>query len=299
MSQVTESRRAIDGGGKRGGAGDPDAVAAIVAASGTSFALGMRVLPPKRRRAMFAVYAFCRIVDDIVDEPGEEADQRARLEGWRTELDHLYGEVLVPSDDPIARALAGPVRAFDLPKEEFLAIIDGMEMDLGSGVHISTMADLLLYCRRVAGAVGMLSVRIFGVSEAIGKELAVVQGEALQLTNILRDLVEDAALGRLYLPADLLRAHGIDSDDPSEVLAHPGLDAACREMAAYAHDRYRRTRQLLDQCDRRAVRASRLMMEIYRRILERLERRGWHDVTQEVGLGKAEKIWVFLRYGLL
>ncbi|MCZ6763343.1 MAG: presqualene diphosphate synthase HpnD [Alphaproteobacteria bacterium] len=267
----------------------------IVAASGTSFALGLRLLPPDRRAAMHALYAFCRVVDDIVDEPGDEADQRRRLGGWRAEIERLYRGAPTHT---ITRALEVPVEAFDLPREEFLAIIDGMEMDLGAGVRAPTMDGLALYCRRVAGAVGMISVRVFGVADDIGPALAVAQGEALQLTNILRDLVEDAALGRLYLPAELLRKHGIASDEPETVLADPALDAVCRELGARAREKYAEASSLIARAEHASVRPCRLMLEIYRRILDRLERRGWHDIEREVRLTKLEKLWILLRYGL-
>lgn len=144
----------------------------------------------------------------------------------------------------------------------------------------------------------MISVNIFGVAPHIGPDLAVAQGEALQLTNILRDLAEDAAIGRLYLPADLLIEHGIESREPEVVLAHPNLDAVCRVLAARARHCYAQADALMAQSDRRAVKPSRLMLEMYRRVLDRLEKRGWQALNRDVGLSKAQKIWVFLRYGL-
>lgn len=272
-----------------------DYVAQIVAESGTSFALGMRALTPARRDAMYALYAFCRVVDDIVDEPDEESNQRRRLDEWRRQIDLLYDD---QPTHPIARALAQSVKTYDLPKDEFLAIIDGMAMDLGAGLRPTNWDALELYCRRVAGAVGMISVNIFGVAPHIGPDLAVAQGEALQLTNILRDLAEDAAIGRLYLPADLLIEHGIESREPEVVLAHPNLDAVCRVLAARARHCYAQADALMAQSDRRAVKPSRLMLEMYRRVLDRLEKRGWQTLNRDVGLSKAQKIWVFLRYGL-
>jgi phytoene synthase len=284
---------------KLGSFGDVDTpgeiVERIVSDSGTSFALGMKVLPKERRDAMFALYAFCRVVDDIVDEPGDLTDQRTELQAWRAEVDRLYQGC---PNHPIARALAGPIAEYRLPKDEFLAIIDGMEMDLGDAVRTPDIDQLVLYCRRVAGAVGMISVRIFGVEPRIGPALAIAQGEALQITNILRDLAEDAAIGRLYLPADLLHKHGIESDDPATVLAHPNLGFVAGELVSRARARYAEAGQLIAQADRRAVKASRLMLEMYRRILDRLEARGWQDLGRDVGLSKVEKIWIFLRYGM-
>ena len=156
----------------------------VVARSGTSFLWGMRVLPAERRRAMYAIYAFCREVDDIADEPGEVADKRRALAAWREEIDRLYAgrpEWLT------TRALQAPVHRFELPREEFLAIIDGMEIDAAPTVRMRRLPDLLDYCRKVAGSVGILSVHTFGVPMHPGPRIAEVLGNALQLTNILRD----------------------------------------------------------------------------------------------------------------
>lgn len=265
---------------------DPDAAAAraeaIVRRSGTSFFWGMRVLPPERRRAMYAVYAFCRAVDDIVDEPGEAVEQRARLDAWRAELDRLYAGQ--PPGDPIAQALLPAIRRFDLPKAEFLAVIAGMEMDLDGHSVAPAMAGLQLYCRRVAGAVGLLSVRCFGADEPEAEELAVVLGEALQLTNILRDLGEDAAAGRLYLPAELLERHGIAARQPDAVLDDPRLPAVCHELAALARRRYAEARSLFARCDRRRLRPVTLMIASYEPLLDRLEATGWREPRRRVSL---------------
>ena len=193
--------------GPAGGETDPRAhVNRVVARSGTSFLWGMRVLPAERRHAMYAIYAFCREVDDIADEPGEVADKRRALAAWREEIDRLYAgrpEWLT------TRALQAPVRRFELPREEFLAIIDGMEIDAAPTVRMRRLPDLLDYCRKVAGSVGILSVHTFGVPMHPGPRIAEVLGNALQLTNILRDLKEDAALQRLYVPQEMLDRHGV------------------------------------------------------------------------------------------
>jgi phytoene synthase len=277
---------------------DPAAMAhvrEVVARSGTSFLLGMRALPKPRREAMYAIYAFCRAVDDIADEPGEQQAKLAGLDDWRREVERLYqGQ---PSH-PVARALAGPVREYGLPKAEFLALIDGMEMDVRDAIQAPSLDDFTLYCRRVAGAVGMLSVRVFGEAGPAGQDLAVVLGEALQTTNILRDLAEDAGRGRLYLPGDLLNKHGIKERDPAAVLSAPGLGPACAELAARARARFDRARRLVTQCDRSRVRPAILMLEVYDRILTRLEARGWDRPDVPVRLSRIEKLWIVLRHRL-
>ena len=279
---------------------DPDAAAwahvhHVVARSRSSFTAGMRALPRHRSQAMFAVYAFCREVDDIADEPGDFERRLAALGEWRAEIDRLYAGA--PSY-PTTRALLGPVQEFDLPKAEFLAVIDGMESDLRNAIRAPAAAALRLYCRQVAGAVGMLSVKIFGADEPEAHELAEVLGEALQLTNILRDLAEDGARGRLYLPRELLQSHGIDSDDPEVVLAHPALPRVCAVLAEQARSKFRRARLLMGRCDHERLKPCVLMMEVYERILTRLEREAWRDPHRRVRLPASTKLWILLRHGL-
>lgn len=270
--------------------------AAIVARSGTSFGPGMRILPPRQRAAMYAIYAFCREVDDIADAPGAAPGKLAALEAWRTEIERLYAG---RPTRPVSRALLGPVRAFDLPKAEFLAIVDGMEMDARAAIQAPSPEDYALYCRRVAGAVGMLSVRVFGETGAAGRALAETLGEALQTTNILRDLHEDGRRDRLYLPRDVLQRAGIAETAPQAVLAHPALPVACDLLARRAEGLYARARAVLSDCDRHKVRAARVMLEVYHRVLRRLVARGWHRLETPVRLSSLEKLWVALRYGLL
>lgn len=261
-----------------------DRAEAIVRRSGTSFYWGMRVLPRERRRAMYAIYAFCRTVDDIADEPGDPDERQARLRGWRTMLDRIYaGET---PDDPTALALLPAIRRFGLPRAEFEAVIDGMESDLQGRNVAPPLAELRLYCRRVAGAVGLLSIRCFGAGEPEAQAMAVALGEAMQLTNILRDLGEDAEDGRLYLPAELLDCHGITTREPESVLSDPRLPAVCRDVSALARERYAEARALIARCERRGVRPAILMMLRYEALLGRLEASGWREPRRRVSLPK-------------
>jgi phytoene synthase len=268
-------------------------VHALVARSGTSFHWGMRILPTARREAMYAIYAFCRVVDDIADEPDRTENKLARLDQWRAEIRRLYEG---HPTEIIAHALSGPIAVYALPREEFLAIIDGMEMDARDTIRAPSAEDYALYCRRVAGAVGKLSIRAFGDTSPAAEELAEVLGEALQTTNILRDLAEDAARGRLYLPSDVLDAHGIGARTAEAVLAHPALPRVCADMAARAKERFRQARALLARCDRRRMRPAALMLAAYARILTRLEARGWKRLDEPVRLSRAEKLWIVLRH---
>ena len=264
--------------------------------SGSSFYTALRILPPRERHAMFAVYGFCREVDDIADEPGRSPDEQfAALDGWRADLRALYaGETR-----PTTAALAAPVAEFHLSEDDFLAVIDGMAMDVGPPIRGPDFATFELYCDRVASAVGRLSVRIFGMAEAHGRQLAHHLGRALQFTNVLRDLDEDAAIGRLYLPSEALEAAGIAERDPLVVVADPRIDIACRWLAAHAREHYRKANFLMRGRVQGRLRAPRVMSVVYGEILREMERAGWASPRARISLGKGRLAWLALRHGLL
>jgi presqualene diphosphate synthase len=273
---------------------DLDAVTTLVRAAGTSFYRGMRVLPPDRRLAMYAIYGFCRIVDDIADEPGALPDKCRALDTWRGRVAGLYrGE----ADGPVTRVLLRAVAVFSLRQADFLAVIDGMQMDAEIEIVAPDLATLEQYCDRVAGAVGRLSVRAFGDPSPAADEVAQALGRALQLTNILRDLHEDAGRGRLYLPREYLDEAGVPHD-PRAALRSPGLPAVCDRLADLAHQNFRIAAAAMSRCDRRAMRPARLMGATYAAVLARLERRGWQRVEQPAPLPKWQKLWIALRHGL-
>ncbi len=265
-------------------------------ASGSSFYAAMRLLPAPERAAMFAIYGFCRQVDDIADDPGPPADERrAALDAWRRDLDALFaGEATERTAD-----LVEPTRCFGLRREDFLAVVDGMQMDVDETIRAPAFEKLDLYCDRVASAVGRLSVRVFGMGEAPGRDLAHHLGRALQLTNILRDLDEDAAIGRLYLPAQALAEAGIESREPAEVLAHPAIDRACRRVSAIARDHYRRADAILVARPAGRLAAPRLMSAVYGEILALMEAAGWSAPRARARLGKGRMAWLALRRGLM
>jgi len=288
-------------------AGGPDRVRAMPAdhaeaariarASGSSFFWAMRLLPRPKRQAMFGIYAFCREIDDIADAPGMAREERQRrLEAWRREVEALYAG---RPQGAIARVLYEAVGRFGLERTEFEALIDGMRMDAETALIAPGMATLELYCRRVAVATGRLSVAVFGEGGANGRALADHLGRALQLTNILRDLDDDAALGRLYLPAELLERHGIEARTPAAVLAHPALDDVCRELAGEAEASFAGADALIARCDRRAVRPAIVMREVYGVLLAGLVRRGWRVRDGAIAPSRATKLWIALRHGLV
>ncbi|MDR3511559.1 MAG: presqualene diphosphate synthase HpnD [Caulobacteraceae bacterium] len=264
--------------------------------SGSSFYAGMRVLPKAERSAMFAIYAFCRAVDDIVDEPvGELADRIAELDVWRRDVDSLYA-----GGQPGRMAfLAEDIRRFGLVREDFQAVIDGMQMDLDQDIRGPDLATLDLYCDRVASAVGRLSVKVFGMAEAPGIELAFHLGRALQLTNILRDLDEDAGIGRLYLPREFLDQAGITGNDPSAVIADPRVDTACRAVARIAHEHYRKADAVMAKRPAGRLAAPRLMSAVYSSILAKMEAKGWAAPRERAKIGKIALLWIVLSRGLM
>lgn len=251
---------------------DIAAVSALVRASGTSFYRGMRILPAERRAAMYGIYAFCRLVDDIADEPAPLAEKSARLAAWRARIAALAAGA--PGGDAVERVLAAALARYRLDPADFLAVIAGMEMDAGAPIIAPDRATLDLYCDRVAVAVGRLSVCVFGAPTPAGRAVAQHLGRALQLTNILRDLAEDAARGRLYLPREWL-AEAAVPPDPAAALAAPGLASVCERLAGEAAREFAAARQAMARADRRAMRPARLMGASYEAILAALRRRGW------------------------
>jgi len=264
--------------------------------SGSSFYAGMRVLPKRERMAMYAIYAFCREVDDIVDEPGRDpATRRADLDAWRADLTSLY------AGGPPGRMafLVEDIRRYRLEQADFATVIDGMQMDLDQDIRAPSLAELELYCDRVAGAVGRLSVKVFGMDEEPGVELAHHLGRALQLTNILRDLDEDAGIGRLYLPREALDEAGISGNDPHTVIADPRVDRACRAVAKLAHGYYRQADAVMAKKPAGRLAAPRLMSAVYANILARMEAVGWAPPRQRAKIGKAALLWIVLSRGLM
>ncbi|ACL61884.1 presqualene diphosphate synthase HpnD [Methylobacterium nodulans] len=264
-------------------------------AAGSSFYAAMRLLPAAQRDAMYAVYAFCRAVDDVADDGGARDQRAAELDRWRADIDALYAGRPAPRLAP----LAGPVRDFGLKREDFLAVIDGMAMDAEADIVAPDAATLDLYCDRVASAVGRLSVRIFGLAEEPGRALAHHLGRALQLTNILRDIDEDAERGRLYLPRERLAAIGLSHPTPEAALRHPRLAEVCTALAAEAEAHYQASWRIIAAAPRRATKAPRIMAAAYHLILDGLLARGWAAPRTRVKPGKLALIGVLLRHGIL
>lgn len=264
-------------------------------ASGSSFYTAMRIMPRAQREAMFEIYSFCRKVDDIADDGGPRDTRLDQLRLWRADIDALYSGSAVSR----AKSLARPVKEFGLRREDFQAVIDGMEMDVVTDIRAPDWNKLDAYCDRVASAVGRLCVRVFGMEEKAGIALAYHLGRALQLTNILRDIDEDAAIGRLYLPREALQAAGITSADPKVVIAHPNIGEACAQVAARAAEHFAESDRIMDKCPRRSVRAPRIMRVAYGTIHKALLKRGWSAPRAPVKVSKPRLILTILRYSFI
>ena len=264
----------------------------ITQASGSTFLWPMLLLPPAKRRAMYALYAFCRQVDDIVDLPGEPDVKRRRLADWRTRVRGLYAGGV--AGDPVASALARAIQRYHLPRGELEAVIDGVTMDL-VGMRAPALDELRVYCRRVAGAVGLLAIRIFDRADEETEAFALALGDALQLTNILRDLLPDSTVDRLYVPREYLVRAGILDTDPKSVLTRPGFGKACTLLADEAERRFADAEDLLRRWPSRRLWSARAMMVLYRRLLVRLRHRGWEELDTVPRAGSFEAAAVTLR----
>ena len=267
----------------------------IVERSKSSFRWGMSLLPKPGRDAMYAIYSFCRELDDVADEPGEQAEKLARLSEWRKELDRLYEG---SPTHPITMALLHPVKLFKLPREEFVRVIEGMESDALGKMWGPPWMNLYEYCRRVAGSVGLLSIHAFREPGPRAAAFAVSLGNALQLTNILRDVVEDVKNGRLYLPRELLDRHRVDTTSPDTVLNDPGLSDVCSDVSKVARASYDEADELLVGLSSIRMRPAILIKETYRRLFLALEERGWKRLHESVTVSPLTKLWVALRYSV-
>jgi len=289
-----------------------DLCEAITRTQAANFYYGIRLLPRERRRAMCAAYAFARRVDDIGDgglDPGEKLRLLDEAAGALAELER-DGSSAAGSADPVIVALADAHARFSLPDGALGELIEGVRMDV-NGVSYERFEDLVVYCRRVAGAIGRVCLAIFGTRQSRedgasagatrerASALADDLGVALQLTNILRDVDEDAGIGRLYLPLEGLLHAGITSTDPQKVISDPALPKVCAPLAARARAHFAKADEVMDRNSRRTVRAPRIMSKYYRAILDLLLARGFAAPREPVRVHKWAKIAILLRYAII
>lgn len=267
---------------------DPKRYAAeITKASGSSFYLPMKLLPRPRREAMLALYAFCRETDDVADEIEDDALSNALIKAWAEEIEALFDG---RPNHPVSHALVTPIARYKLPKAHFLDILEGFEMDRSGAMLRPTMAELERYCYCVACCVGLLSVEIFGYRSAKIPEFALHLGHAFQLTNILRDVAEDAERGRIYLPSELLAAHGLEGVTPEEIVKAPGVERVCAAIGVIARRRFAEATRAMPASERRRMRPALLMRAVYEPYLDRIEAGGFRVDGPRVKFGKLQKL---------
>ncbi len=276
-------------------ASDRKAVAREVRAAGSSFYWAMRLMKEDRRAALFAIYGFCREVDDIADGTLPAEEKMQGLAEWRARIDALYGHGEI-KDDPLDRALLDGIARYGLEQTDFDAVIRGMEMDAMGPICAPSMDLLYDYCDCVASAVGRLCVEVFGAPDEAGRSLADHLGKALQLTNIIRDVEEDATMGRLYLPRPVLEEAGIDASlPPVKVIEEPGLAVARQILSKKAETEFEAAKLALARCDSGDMRPAIIMMTVYERVYARMKANEFSPETKGTVsrmAGRLEKLWI-------
>lgn len=266
----------------------------MVKKSGTSFFWSMSLLPRAKRNAMYTIYAFFRHIDDIVDGDAPMSEKLELIRAWREEMDNIYDRKIPQTD--IGRRIYKNCMRFKLPKDEFLTMLDSISMDLPNPVQAPDMDKLNKYCRGVAGSPGNLSLRIFGCTDKkLINELSETLGRALQLTNILRDVKEDAQADRLYLPKELLEKAGIHSTVPMDVVVDKNLSVAREELARIAGDDYKKAFSHLKKLDKKVARPVKAIAYIYKRYFDIMQDRGWEIISPKPNVGKFMKLCLALK----
>ena len=272
-----------------------NAIAPRRRAVGSWFFWAMQLLPAQRRKAMSALYIFCRELDDIAEGEASRSLKQILLSNWRSEIAHLYAG---RPHHNVTRGLSEAIHLYGLQCDDFLAIIDGMEMDAQTDIRAPSLAQLDRYCERVAVAAGRISVRIFGEASPAGQRVAAELGRAMQLTSILRDLAEDARRHRLYLPREVLHAHGIFAATPSWVLAQPALPDVCSDLAGLAEYHYAAAAEAIAACPRWTMRPAAVLLGTNRALLHELLARGWRRLDEPVRTPAWHKLTLVIRHGL-
>lgn len=266
----------------------------IVKKSGSSFFWSMRFLPLAKRNAMYTIYAFCRHLDDIVDGDSDMAEKVELIDAWREEVNNIYDKKAPVTE--IGRKIYKNCMRFKLPKEELSRLIEAISMDIPNPIQAPSLEELYRYCRGVAGVPGSLSLRIFGCQdEELIAQLSDSLGTALQITNILRDVKEDALLNRLYIPREFLEKAGITSRDPLTVVVDKNLAIAREELAQIAIANFNRAQELIAKLDKKTARHVRMIERIYRRYFDMMQKRGWEIISPKPKLGKLSKLSIALR----
>ena len=272
---------------------DQNQIKKIIPKSASSFYWGMNILEKSKKRAMFSIYSFCRIVDDIADSKLKKDEKIKRLNEWRNKINYLftgnkYGK------DFLTRELLFSIKKYNLHKKDFISIIKGMEMDCERKIKFPKKKELELYCDRVAGAVGCLSMNVFGVNTTGGRKYALAVGRALQLTNIIRDLKEDSLRGRCYIPWEYVSKFKLQSLTPSNIIKNPKIKNLCKILLDDARKNYDLSEKLLFNLDGKKLKAAEIMKAMYKIIYNKMCSPRW-EVGEKIKLTKFEKLYIILK----
>lgn len=252
------------------------------------------MLPKAKREAMYTIYAFCRHIDDIVDGDAEMSEKQELIKAWREELDNIYDKK-VPATE-IGRRIYKNCMRFKLPKEEFMRLIDSISMDVPQPLQAPSLDQFMKYCRGVAGVPGSLSLRIFGCKdEKIIEDLSTTLGNALQITNILRDVKEDALSNRLYIPKEFLQKAKISSHDPKAVIVDKNLSVAREELAKLAANDFIKAQELIQKLDKETARPVKMIASIYKKYFDIMQNRGWEIISPKPQISKIKKLTLAMR----
>lgn len=266
----------------------------MVKKSGTSFFWSMRLLPAAKRNAMYTIYAFFRHIDDIVDGDSEMGEKIELIDAWKEELDNIYDKKAPLTD--IGRKIYKNCMRFKLPKSEFLRLMDSISMDLPNPVQAPSLEKFYEYCRGVAGVPGSLSLRIFGCEdEEIIEKLATTLGNALQITNILRDVKDDAMANRLYIPKEFLEKAGIATTDPLSVVVDKNLAVAREELARIASSNFDQAFEIIENLDKKTARPVKAIAYIYKRYFDIMQNRGWEIISPKPTVNKLSKFCIAVK----
>lgn len=262
--------------------------------SGRTVFWGMQFLPKAKREALYTLLAFVRHLEDVVESPVALAEKQEILSMWREEMDNIF-ERRVPATD-IGRRIYKNCMRFKLPKAEFLNLVDSISANIDNPLKAPTLKQLSGYCRGVGGMTGSLSLRVFGCTdEQTIRELSTSLGLAVQITNILLNVKEDAQNGRLYIPQELLEKAGISATDPKSVVVDKNLAAARRELARIASENYRKVYEILEKQEKTTARPIRLITDLYRKYFDIMEKRGWEIISPKPRVSKWCKLRILLK----
>ena len=258
----------------------------------SSFYWGMRILDRERRDAMFSIYAFCKKTDSIADSKQLKKEKKWKINKLKKEINEIYKNNL---NNNFRKNLKHYIDKYQLDKKYFLDIIKGVEMDINNIMICPNNKIFRLYCYRVAGAVGIISLKIFGDYNIQTKAFGLYLAEALQITNILRDIKQDANMGRMYIPIEILNSVGIKKNKIISILKNKKFPKACTKLSKYADYNFEHADKQLELCSKRKLKSAILMMDTYKLLLKKLKKKGWENLGEKVTLTKFEKFFLLFK----